>query len=76
MGTLGRREELNAEVVAAIEVMRSWDQKLIGCVNKRKVKEESWGPTLVERQRRRPNNGTTVMQRAMELKKESRTFER
>jgi hypothetical protein len=63
------REELNAEVVATIEVMRSWDQKLVDCVNKRKVKEESWGPTLVERQRRRPNNGTNVMQRAMELKK-------
>jgi hypothetical protein len=43
--------------------------KMSKCVGKRKTKQEQWGPILVERQRRRRDNGVPVMERAMELKK-------
>jgi hypothetical protein len=63
------KEELNEEIIAAIEEMREKNQKLEPCANKSKMKGEKWGPTLIERQRMKPNGGITVMQRAMDLKK-------
>jgi hypothetical protein len=40
------KEELNAEVAAPIAELRAENQKISGCVNKRKVKEETWGQTM------------------------------
>jgi hypothetical protein len=37
--------------------------------DKKRTKDPSWGPMLVERQRRGQNQGGSVLQRAMELKK-------
>jgi hypothetical protein len=38
------------------------------CQNGKKAKENKWGPTLVERQRRTKNNGGTMLEKAMNLK--------
>jgi hypothetical protein len=61
--------ELSKEVVAAIAAAREVDPKLTGFDKKRKTKEEKWGLVLVDRQRRKENDGTSMLQKAMELKK-------
>jgi type II secretory pathway component PulJ len=53
---LEEKEELNDEMVAVIQEMRTMSQKLETCANKRKGEQQNWGPTLVERQRRKQNN--------------------
>jgi hypothetical protein len=62
-------QELSKETVTAIQVAREIDSKLIGKPKNRRSKEKNWGPVLVERNRRRQNDGTSMMQTAMELKK-------
>jgi hypothetical protein len=60
--------ELAADVIAKLEVARSLGREMKPCVHKRKMKENKWGPILVERQRRKQNDGVTMLQRAMNLK--------
>jgi hypothetical protein len=60
--------ELSKEVVIEVEAARTLEMGLKPCVNKRKTKEEPWGPILVERQRRKHQKGTSMLQKAMELK--------
>jgi hypothetical protein len=61
--------ELRQETVAAIEVARSIESDLERAGKRIRSKEEKWGPTLVERIRRKQNNRTSILQKAMELKK-------
>jgi hypothetical protein len=57
-------------VVAEIE-----EEKKVGYINpsggKEKVKEERWAPKLVERPRRRTNDGIPMMEKAMNLKRKN-----
>jgi hypothetical protein len=61
------KEVINKEIVDIIVAAR--ETKLGKAENKRKPKEEQWGPMLVERQRRRQDKGVPIMQKAIELKK-------
>jgi hypothetical protein len=38
------------------------------CEKRRKNNKKPWGPTLVDRQRRKQNDGVSMLQKAMELK--------
>jgi hypothetical protein len=51
------KEELSTEMVANIEAARAEGPRMGACDKVREAKKESWGPTLVERQRRRHDNG-------------------
>jgi hypothetical protein len=58
--------------VAAIEVAKEIDHELMGSSKSKKSSEKQWGPILVERNRRRQNDGTSMLQKAMELKKKEK----
>lgn len=45
------------------------ERELRKCSKKADTKSERWGHIVVERKRRKQNDGKTVMQDAMELKK-------
>jgi hypothetical protein len=60
--------EIDAEIMVDLGVARSLNEGLKPCVHKRKVKDNKWGPVPVERQRRKQNDGMTMLQRAMNLK--------
>jgi hypothetical protein len=61
---------LTKEVVAAIGVARELDPQLKVFEKKnKKFKPDSWGPVLVDRQRRCKNDGVSMMQKAVALKK-------
>jgi hypothetical protein len=62
-------QELSKETVAAIEVAKGIDQKILGRTKSKKTNDKVCGPILVERNRRRQNDGTSMLQKAMELKK-------
>jgi predicted GNAT family N-acyltransferase len=45
--------------------------------DEKRPQEPGWGPVMVERKRRSQNNGSTMLQKAMELKKKKiRAYER
>jgi hypothetical protein len=73
MGFCQEQEEnssqLEADVVANLDTTRSLGREMKPCVYKRKMKKNKWGPVLVERQRRKQNDGVAMLQRAMNLKK-------
>jgi hypothetical protein len=68
-GQIEENVEFSQVIVAAIEVAKSIGNELKGASKKRRPREEKWGPTVVERNRRKQNNGTSMLQKAMELKK-------
>jgi hypothetical protein len=59
---------LNEKMVEIIVTARKQENKMRKCDNKRKLKEEKWGPMLVERQRMRQDREVPIMQKAMQLK--------
>jgi hypothetical protein len=64
------KEVLSGKMVANIEASRAANPILVKCDNNKKiVRKDSWGPFLVERQRRTQVTRISMMQRAMELKK-------
>jgi hypothetical protein len=68
-GQIEENAELSQVIVAAIKVAKSFGNELKGAGKKRRPREEKWGPNVVERNRRKQNNGTSMLQKAMELKK-------
>jgi hypothetical protein len=56
-------QELSKETVAAIEVARGIDIEVRDRPKSKKSRDKEWGPTLVERNRRRHNDGTNMMQK-------------
>jgi hypothetical protein len=68
-GQIEENAELSQVIVAAIKVAKSIGNELKGAGKKRRPREEKWGPNVVERNRRKQNNGTSMLQKAMELKK-------
>jgi hypothetical protein len=59
---------LSESVVVEIEEARK-EGCIKPCGYKKKMKEDNWGPILVERPRRRTNDGIPVMDKAMNLKR-------
>jgi hypothetical protein len=60
--------DLSKDVVNRLEAAHTDDMMMKPCVAKRKNRGEQWGPVLVERQRRKQNDGVTMLQKAMKLK--------
>jgi hypothetical protein len=64
------QSKLNRETASQINKARELNTGMGVCENKKKPKKkEAWGPVLVERQWRPQNQGETVMQKAMNMKK-------
>jgi hypothetical protein len=61
---------LTKEVVTAIDVARELDPELKVFEKKnKKTKPNAWGSVLVDRQRRCKNDGVSMLQKAMDLKR-------
>jgi hypothetical protein len=59
---------LDKEVMTAIEVARELDPQLKAFEKKkRKTKPDAWGAVLVDRERRKQNDGKSKLQKAMDL---------
>jgi hypothetical protein len=61
--------ELDKGLVDKVLRERKKDHGLRQCNQKKKTKKDKWGAILVERCRRRQNDGGTVMQKAMKIKR-------
>jgi hypothetical protein len=61
---------LSEEMVTSLKAIRDVEMNvgLHPCEKMRKNNKESWGPILVDRQRRKQNDWTTMLQKAMLLK--------
>jgi hypothetical protein len=59
---------LSEYVVADIEEARK-EGCIKPCGYEKKMKEDNWGPILIERPRRKTNDGIPVMDKAMNLKR-------
>jgi hypothetical protein len=60
--------KLDNEIVDKIIIDRSMEPQMGVCEHKKKKKQESWGPVLVERHRRVQDKGGSMMHKAMALK--------
>jgi hypothetical protein len=60
--------ELHKDVVTRLEEAHTDDMVVKPCVAKRKNRGEQCGRVLVERQRRKQNDGVTMLQKGMKLK--------
>jgi hypothetical protein len=58
---IGEQSELDEELMKNLEYVKLKEQRMGLCQNGEKAKENKWGPTLVERQRRTKNNGGTML---------------
>jgi hypothetical protein len=68
--TRGDQMVLGEETVANITAARVLDMSMgmKPCEKRRKSNKKPWGPTLVDRQRRKQNDGVSMLLKAMELK--------